>query len=372
MRSRARVLLCSLGVCAVVVSASFVPYLTESDESLASKAVSWARDHGLGTLITRLERMVSDQPPSSVPASRLSLNERVEDVRPSLRTPDLPSGDDARFLPPTPLTPVVVPALPGEGVWRTVAVAGGAPALWATSLRPLPAFPSVTATYVAFEQENLRAALFNGSRLPGGKWRLQSSVPEELRTALVAAFNGGFRFEHAPGSGYVTEGRTVREPSEGLATLVVTPDRRLRLGVWGDDLAPNAPYLSVRQNLRPLVVDGVSQGSRAAEWGLDSGGIRYVPRSAVCSLVDGRLLYVLVHDVDAKLLGDVLVAAGCRLAAQLDINGSWPSVYVFSSGKPELLDAGTGAPRNRYLNGSTKEFFAFFDESLLVEGLLPD
>ena len=64
----------------------------------------------------------------------------------------------------------------------------------------------------------LRAGLFNGSELPGGSWARGDRIPGELYPAAVAAFNGGFRFEHIKG-GYYTEGRMVKPLRDGDATL---------------------------------------------------------------------------------------------------------------------------------------------------------
>jgi hypothetical protein len=392
---RRRVVLLVLLAASAAFTVSYVPYLTGSNEDLASKTVMWARDHGLGGLVTKAEQLVSRVPPPRTPAASLTLNEELTQPGPARTTPTSPSLlPSSTTLPPPPspapssptpstpptttlpppaaLKPAVTPALDGEGEWKPVASANGTTAVWATSLRPLASYPGVTATYAVIDQTHLRAALFNGTSLPGGRWKLGSRVPGALRDELVAAFNGGFRFEHAPGSGYRTEGRTLHKPTKGLATLVVAEDGTLHLGEWGRDIDPAGRYLSVRQNLPLLVSDGVSHGSKGAAWGLDYGGIRYVLRSAVCELADGRLMYVIAHKVDALLLGEILTRAGCTQAMQLDINGNWPSLYVFDDGNPRLLDSKVGAPRHRYLNGSTKDFFAFFDRSTLTPGVLPE
>jgi hypothetical protein len=88
----------------------------------------------------------------------------------------------------------VEPALGGEGQWQSIATAADANAVWATSLRPLPAYPSVTASMAMFDTSHLRAGLFNGNEIPGGRGsRRGNKVPDDLQPAVVAAFNGGFR-----------------------------------------------------------------------------------------------------------------------------------------------------------------------------------
>lgn len=346
---------------------TYVPYLTEEgDESVASRTVNWARDNRLSWAVNKLEQIASAKAPSTKPASELSLAEPAPTT--------LPMGTTAPTAPidaPAPLQPVVLPALKSEGQWRPVSYAGGSPAVWATSLRPLRKYPSVTATYAVIDQTHLRGAMFNGSKLPGGTWKNGSKVPKALQNDLVVAFNGGFRFEHAPGSGYVTEGRTVRKPSRGQATIVVTSDGIVRMGEWGTDIDPAGSYLSVRQNLPMLVQNGKSRGSTGLIWGLDGEGLRYVVRSALCELADDRLMFVIAHRVDGVMLGQILESAGCVRGMQLDINGNWPSLYTFSEGQPQRLDRKVNAPNGRYLNGSSKDFIAFFDRSTLPPNALP-
>jgi hypothetical protein len=188
-----------------------------------------------------------------------------------------------------------------------------------------------------------------------------------LQPALVAAFNGGFRFDNEPG-GYFTEGRMVRPLIAGQATLAIDRNGRLFVGEYGRDLSDDGTWQSLRQNL-PLIVDGgVSQAllKPGTNWGRNYHNVIYVTRSAVCLRTDGRYAYVTVGPVDAPSLGQALVALGCRRAIELDITGTWPTFVSFHPGSAGqetavFLDRRMGGNPARYLTGSSKEFFAGFD-----------
>ncbi len=386
---------------------------TPNGDTAAQRAVTWAREHGFGGVIDVIERRVFAEPPSTRPADELALvapssgtlltaapttlaptTAAPTTLAPTTAAPTAITASTAAAAPsttvaptappttvppmpqaPTALAPVVTPPLAGEGEWVPVAAAGGQPAVWATSWRPSTAYPSVIGSFAVIDQTRLVGALFNGSDVPGGKdWRLGNRVPEDLHPMVVAAFNGGFRFEHIKG-GYVAEGREVRPLVEGEATLAVGRDGRVTIGAYGRDLTNDGTWVAMRQNL-PLLVDGgqaTVRDSKGVWWGADFGNEMYVLRSSVCLLGDGRLMYGAVGKVDAIMLSDVLASMGCVRAMQLDINGTWPTFFTFGPNDAgqvtgTLLDRRMGGDRNRYLRGSTREFVAFFDRAALAPG----
>ena len=214
----------------------------DNGESLTTKVATWARDHGLGDVVDRLEAMRYSTPPSKEPAEVLELN--VTTV-PTPATSSVPTPTSLMVTttteppgpqPPEPLTPVFKPALPGEGQWIPVARAGGFDALWATSIRPIASVGGIVATVVVIDQTHLRSVMFNGGEEPGGSgWVRGNRVPVELRSALVATMNGGFRFEHIKG-GYMTEGRVVKPMNDGDATIAIDANGKMMLGKMGRDL----------------------------------------------------------------------------------------------------------------------------------------
>ena len=365
-----------LAVSIIWTSVSVIDYVFPTEgEPVSGMMAAWARNHGLGDIVDYLETVAFSDPPSKDPAKALSLDATpvasTTTVRPR---PDAPTTTTIYAPPaPEPVPALVQPALQGEGNWIPIAKAGGQDAVWAMGVRPLPEFGSVVASVALIDQTYMRAGMFNGSELPGGRWARGDRIPGELYPAAVAAFNGGFRFEHIRG-GYFTEGQMVKPLRDGDATLAVDTDGQIVLGVYGDDIEKMGPWVSLRQNLILIVEDGVSQvdygESIGVWWGADFGDEVYVPRSAVCTMKDGRLAYALVEKVNAAQLAQSLINIGCVRAMQLDINGSWPSFYTFEHAPdgsiiPHLLDGRMRAPEQRFIRGSKKEFFAFFDSTLV-------
>ena len=372
---------------------SFVRYVGhDNGDTLSERIATWGRDNHLGGVIDVLEAHLYSTPPSKHPAGKLALAGAVTlpatpNTLPGSASPaspalaaGVPTGAAGAHAPtnsvsvptsppptpPAPLTTFFAPALAGEGQWTPIARAAGQDAMWATSIRPLPAFGGVVASMVVIDQTHLRAGLFNGAEEPGGSWKRENRVPVELQPALVAAMNGGFRFEHIKG-GYKTEGVVVKPLREGDATLAVGRDGHLALGQLGRDLSDDGSWISLRQNLILMVDGGKSQIDKGiAEgvwWGADYGNKVYVPRSAVCQLADGRLAYLLVGKVDAAQLADSLINVGCVKAMQLDINDYWTSFNAYAApqaGQPSKLLPAMVRPANRYLSADDRDFFAVY------------
>ncbi len=377
---------------------SFTSYVAhDNGDTLSERVATWGRDNHLGSAIDFLETHLYDTPPSKTPAKQLQLTAAIAPdptaitmtsamTSPPTTAPPSPTGATTEPatvatapvaspapIAPIPLTPYLTMPLAGEGQWTPIARAAGQDTMWATSIRPLPAAGSVVASMVVIDQTHLRAGLFNGAEEPGGTWKRGNRVPAELQPALLAAMNGGFRFEHIKG-GYKTEGVTVKPLRNGDATLAVGIDGHIAIGQLGRDLFDDGSWISLRQNLVLIVDGGQSQVQHGIDegvwWGADYGNKVYVPRSAVCELADGRIAYAIVGNVDATQLAESLINLGCVKAMQMDINGTWPVFFTFTRGADgsvaaHFLDKRMGGSPDRYLTGSTKEFFAFFDATLV-------
>lgn len=378
-----RITLLAAICCTATASGSLVADVVGDDDGLITSTANWARNNGFGWAVDQLERWRYSELPSSEPADELAISP-VFTVAPSTTSPpptvfptttsptsSAPTTTEAPFA-PSPLAPPVTPALEGEGVWSPVAMSGEPDMVWVTSMRPLVAARSVTATYVYIRADRLRAAMYAGTELPGtaelpdgAEWERYARIAEVDRPSLVAAFNGGFRFEHIDG-GYMSEGQTIEPLAVGEAAVAIDRAGRITIGEYGRDLVDDGTWESIRQT-KPLLVDnGVSgtTGTRADTWGVDFGGVIYVLRSALCTLANGDLLYVSAGEVDAAMLADILIAAGCRTAMQLDINGTWPQFAVYDGfgtvDRSGVLVDRRMSNANRYLSGSKKDFFALF------------
>jgi hypothetical protein len=277
---------------------------------------------------------------------------------------------------PADVEAIISPAIKDEGAWRAVAKVRKEPMIYATSIRPLWCYGSVVATMATYDPTKIRAALFNGTEVPGGKgWKNTSSIRGSAVRSLIASFNGGFRFEHNPG-GYITEGRTIRKMRKGYATFGIRPDGTSTIGIWGEDMTADEEWASLRQNLPPLVAENKSvyASYKAVDWGQDFDNKVYSFRSAVCLRMDGLMMFIAVGKVNIGMLADTLVLLGCRTAMQLDINGTWPFFSTYSNfGKSDrrgrTIDTRMGDP-DRHLNGATKDFIGLFDPQTLKPGAL--
>jgi hypothetical protein len=368
--------------------------IPDNGDTFSSRVATWGRDHGFSPLIDKLEAMAYRTPPSKAPAQSLGLNISVPPTTAPASTTTAPrtdttgdsvpatstTADATNPQPPAPLTPIFSPALAGEGQWTPIAQAGGHDTLWATSLRPLKAAGGVVATMVAIDQTYLRASMFNGTEEPGGgPWKKGNHVPITLQPALIATMNGGFRFEHIKG-GYMNEGKVVKPLKQGDATIAIDKTGKMVMGKLGRDLQDDGSWASMRQNLELIVDNGasnVAQGiANGVWWGADNGNAVYVKRSGVCSMPDGRLAYVLVDQVDAEQFAQSLIALGCTRAMQLDINVDWPSFAIYNwngtKSNPHFVDKRMSGNLRRYVDGSTKEFFAFFDRAQVATGTVLD
>ena len=210
----------------------------------------------------------------------------------------------------------------------------------------------------------VRYALHNGSQDPGPAYarfvRAGPVVGGAERQHLLAAFNGGFLLRSRAG-GYEQEGHVFRALRYGLASLVIDRSGRARIGVWHVDVpVPGEAVYSVRQNLRPLVLDGrpVKQAARWWRWGGTIGHAEYVARSALGQDASGDLLYAASMSTTPQDLADALARSGARIAMELDINPEWVQFAIAPTPGGSLAAAipGQVRPASQYLTGWTRDF----------------
>ena len=251
-------------------------------------------------------------------------------------------------------SPVLVPpagfawtASPGSAAVRVATLSGGATSLmW-------------------MDPSRLRFRFVPGYRYPeGSPASAADRTPSTWVPRMVAAFNSGYMLKDHVG-GYYYLGRTVVPLRAGLATFVIHKDGTLAVGVWGRDLGMTPDTLVVRQNLPPLVLDGVSRASvhdGPRTLGISNGNLPRANRSALGRLADGSFVFVYAHDVTAATLGQTLVSVGVREAMMLDMNISWPTGYVYSHVGGQVVGARinhwTVRPPSTYLTRFKKDFIA--------------
>lgn len=256
--------------------------------------------------------------------------------------------------------------LPGEGRWVAVDAfaAEDDPPARRTFLRVDPDRPYVRTHLFAFDMTRLGLHFVAGTRHPRSTTGARGTgrVPDPHRGRLAAAFNGGFKSEHGA-FGTIEGGRVLVEPEPGLGTVAVDARGRAGFGLW-DTAALHAPWVSLRQNLPPLIADGVVNPTRARHWGelvaeLDEA---QTPRSAVGVTGEGVLIYAWSKATTAERLGEAMKRAGVRFALHLDMNPGHTGVEFYRPDGAGGLAAGAGTAamdyrRGRWLGTDARDFF---------------
>jgi hypothetical protein len=335
------------------------------NESFAAKAADWFRYNHMAPLANWAERTYFSHhaPPTGGTPTRAIPTPTVG--APSTSTP-------MHSALPAPITPIAQPALANEGAWQPVGpVVNGAPTMAVAQLRPDAIHTSVLAGVVWIDRRVVRFQLVPGTTEPGGQFAVKGSVPADQQSALIAAFNGGFRFQDAHG-GIYTEGQMAKPLVDGAASLVLRSDGTVDVGQWGRDATLTADVTSVRQNLA-LIVDG---GQPVAgldvndthRWGQTLGNRVLVWRSGLGVRADGTLVYVAGDGLSVVSLADLLTRAGAVRAMELDINPEWVTFNLYSHPDPanlatidatKLLPDMT-RPAVRYLGADSRDFVAVY------------
>ncbi|WP_052396940.1 phosphodiester glycosidase family protein [Streptomyces sp. NRRL F-5123] len=337
-------------------------------DSTTARLAEWARDHELGFVVDKLEDVQYSMHPPKVggdlPADALA---RMRATQPAVPTPaHLPSQPLVPLR--APLRPPVTPALPGEGVYRTLATAGGEPIVQGTYVRPDGAHTSYEAAVAWISGKHSRFQLHPGFREPGGAFDVPPTVPEGQRTGLVATWNGGFRItDGGSRGGFYLDGRTAGELRDGAASEVFYRDGSMRIGVWGRDVTMTPEVVGVRQCLE-LMVDGgrvVPDIGDDSKWGVSDQSRMFVPRSGVGVTAEGDIVMVVGQALSARTLAELMQRAGAVRAMPLDMNRAWPSFMSYdgtrtpSNPKPtNILDFED--PPDRYYTQATRDFVAVY------------
>jgi hypothetical protein len=178
---------------------------------------------------------------------------------------------------------------------------------------------------------------------------------------LLAAFNGGFKANAGPG-GVEVQGQPVTPLVAGKASFVIDVNGTAHIGVWGSALpVPGEQVASVRQNLAPLITNGVPNPTIdiPADWGATVNGSMIVARSAVGQDAAGNIIYAGGTSLLPADLSAALVSAGAVNAMQLDINPEWVQLDATGgAGGPLVAQVpGQNRPASQYLSGWTRDFF---------------
>jgi hypothetical protein len=330
--------------------------------SLSDRLGEWARDHGLGPVVTFGE-WLTYQPPKVGGRPSFAL------TPPTAATPPPRHGLAVAYRPPARLAPMAGHALPGEGVWRVLGNVHGKPAIYGTYLRPSKIYSSYVAGIVSMNPALLRFELRPGTEDPGpGRWQARPDIPPGTRRGLVATFNGGFKIAASDG-GFYLNGTTKGKLTAGVASVVYYRDGHVAIGTWDKTVRMTPQVAGVRQNLHLIVsagrVPSTVDSNVESSWGATLGGGYYVWRSGIGVTRDGRILYVYGPALNVRELAEMLRRAGAVTAMQLDINPEWMSFMYYrhaqtANPKPHNLLPDQMQAADRYYGPASRDFTAVY------------
>ncbi len=350
-----------LALALVPVLISYIGMLLQpSNAGLGIRSVEWLREHGAAWLVNDVENVYYSltAPATGGPALRALPNVGVGEAV-------LARGRHVAYRPRA-IAPIIVPALPGEGIWHPANRFGARPdPVLVATYRPDPNYPRMVAGVAWIDTHRTSVRLFPGRyEPPAAGPRGPLEVPATLRANLLATFNSGFKIQDARG-GFFATGHLFVPLARGIATLVVSRDGAVDVRAWNGPPAPGPDILYARQNL-PLIINygrlnpNLSDGP---EWGATLGNAVRVWRSGVGVDRRGDLLYAAANDQTVGSLALILRHAGAVRAMELDINSFWVSFISYGwpgAHAPLNLLPDMNRPATRYLTPDDRDFFAVF------------
>lgn len=274
----------------------------------------------------------------------------------------------------TPMTPLINPALPGEGSWTVIDQAPGKysylPLDAKSYIRPDPANPYAIVTMLQFDPRFISLHIVGGTTEPGGPRGVHGPglIPtaDQQGNALLAAFNGGFKY--ADGQyGLMTNGVLYVPPVSKAATIAITKEGKLIMGAWGVNPllnSQNTDIVAWRQNAALLIDQGVINPltQDGAAWGGTILNKANTWRSAIGITADGTFLYAAGNALTAQSLGQAMKAAGAVTAMQTDINPFWVRAFLYERDQNGKLTINKLNPQmqgtgQEYLYGTQRDFF---------------
>ncbi|MDX6244888.1 MAG: hypothetical protein QOE76_2611 [Frankiales bacterium] len=352
-----------------------------STDSEQARVAEWVRGQGGGSLVTWAENLqyklhppkVGGAPAANSPLLRVPTGSATP--APSGGPTSAPVTAPAHTAKPAApaklanVVPVVAPALPGEGVWQTLATVHGLPAMRAAYLRPDARHTSYTSAIVRMDQHLLSTIYHPGTDQPGGgPWKLPPNLSGPRRVNLLAAYNSAFRLGDANG-GFFNEGRTVAPLRPGAASMVCYADGHVDVGSWGTEVSMSAGVVSLRQNLL-LIVDGGQvvpsiNDNTGQRWGKTISYRAYVWRTGVGIAANGDVVFAAGNSLSAATLAELLRRGGAVRAMELDINPAWTSFNLYNAAagahatERKLLPDMQPAV-SRYDSSSSRDFYAVY------------
>jgi hypothetical protein len=349
-----RVLWLTIAICLVPISISYGTTMAgPSNSSFTIRSFEWLRDHGGAGIASAIEGVYysMNAPSTGGPAlHKLPLKARA-----------------TAQIHPRDISPLISPALSGEGVWVPTETWSGSNApVQITQFRSDPNYPQMIAGVAWIDPKRTSIVLYPGQLEPSVTIpnRGPMEVPPSLRPRLLATFNSGFKLQDSNG-GFAVGGHTYAALHDGMGTFVHYTDGRVDIvnWSWGPSIPAGVDY--ARQNL-PLIVEGGRPNpnlSDGPEWGATLGNAVRVWRSGVGIDAHGDLIYAAANYQTVGSLAQILIRAGAIRAMQLDINSYWTTFNSYAqpdAGTPTSLLPSMTRPATRYLSPDDRDFFAVY------------
>lgn len=255
---------------------------------------------------------------------------------------------------PTPVAWQLVDLVPlgtlqGEGRWTAyIQNATGDTVAYRTFLQPDPDRPYAITAIIAFNLKRTWLHFVLGTVEPYSPNSPKRSglIPasDRMPGVLLAMFNGGFKARHGQ-FGAMAGGITALSARDGLGTLAIYNDGRVRMGEWGTDLTASTDMVAFRQNGPLMIHQGNINpeiyNNSPQDWGYTDNNLAPTWRSGVGLSADLKTLYYFCGpSLTVELLAKSMLASGVTEAMQLDINLYWVHfVVVRTNGKNLILEA---------------------------------
>ena len=235
--------------------------------------------------------------------------------------------------PPLPLEPMLDERMKGEGLWEAVGPEvvqhqpNAPPPFYRTFLRAESDYRLKRVWVVAWDPEQVSLHMRAGTHNPEPQTghRGDGTIPREPEHlgAVVGGFNGGFQTAHI-WYGMMVDRKVLLRPREYGATVGSWADGRTAFGTWRPRAKIPEDLVAFRQNLPPLIEDGVFNPYKRRTWGWHrhvAGAVSgRTIRSAVCYTTDGYVMYFYSEFSDENGLTSALLNCSCRYAVHLDMN----------------------------------------------------
>jgi hypothetical protein len=247
--------------------------------------------------------------------------------------PTAQGTDPETGWPPSPMKPMLEPALKGEGKWASlekdpfVGKNPGAPSPFVFSFIRTDRKRIYSQIFVTlWDPRQVELHPVSGTVEPRSATGETGTgeVPRrpEVMGRLVGGFNGGFQAVHGE-FGMMANRVVYLPPKPFSATVAELADGSTGFGTWPESGPIPKEIVGFRQNMTPLIVDEVPNPYKRHWWGGVPPGWTQesrTVRSALCMTREGFVGYFYGASIDPEVLALAMQRARCVHGLHLDMN----------------------------------------------------